>query len=289
MSTVDSPETASPSTAAGTRFIAYDVTISNNRSSTITHLTLRNALPAGTGFVSAQPSTGTCAYDAGTVTCALDRLAGGAQVLVQVVLTAPTTTGTIVSRFNASFDERFNDGPEADPKQDTVETSEATDVASVAGFASSYVPADAAMQLSTDPSGRNVTSAADPQLGDVTVPSRSNDLTASLEETPGSFACPRGYVCRNGDWLRATVPGTFLDPLRFFLRWDKSLIARRQNVKNFTVFHAADLTSDPEKISSRCSSATPTLIELPCLWGVRKERDGGYSATLLTTHNGYMR
>jgi hypothetical protein len=74
------------------------------------------------------------------------------------------------------------------------------------------------------------------------------------------------------------------------LRWDATLIPSGLTGKKFAVLLTDCLDGCPlEVVSDSCSSATPAASELPCLVDVKRLRDGDWVATLLKSHNGYMR
>jgi Domain of unknown function DUF11 len=289
LSVSDTPETVPPSAAGSPRYISYHVVVSNRASNAVTHLTLAASLPAGSSLVSATPGLGSCTADTGTPACTLGKLASGAAVTVDVVITAPGAEGTALATFTASFDEGFNDNPPPDPKQDNVSVTEATIVAATSGRASSFVPEGASVELSTDPTGTGVATLGDALLADAMITSAPTALTASIEEVAGPLKCPKGVVCRRGDWVQATIPGTFDPPLSFTLRWDKSLIPRALSAKKFALLLTECLNGCPLQIvSSRCPSATPPQSALPCLSNVQSELDGDWVATLFNNHNGFM-
>lgn len=71
---------------------AYTVTVTNpGGAGTATGVSLTDPLPAGLTFVSAVPSTGSCAFSSGTVSCALGQLPPGSTDTVTITVTAPTT------------------------------------------------------------------------------------------------------------------------------------------------------------------------------------------------------
>ena len=70
---------------------------------------------------------------------------------VEFVALAPEAEGDAKATLTVSFDERANDGPTADPKQDTVRASENTTVEVLDGTAASFVPKGASLVLTTIP------------------------------------------------------------------------------------------------------------------------------------------
>ena len=104
-----------------------------------------------------------------------------------------------------------------------------------------------------------------------------------------TLPCPKKVICRGGDWFHADIPGTFDPPFAFPLRWDSTFIPTSLNVKKFALLYTECLDGCKlQVITSKCSSATPSASELPCLIGVEKLPDGDWVATLLNTHNGFM-
>lgn len=282
----DTPDPVSPSSAGSARYISYHADVVNRGQSTVTHVTAALTVPAGSTLVSLTPSVGTCSGS----TCELGNLASGASASVDAIVTAPAAQGTAVATLSVSFDERFNDSSAPDPKQDTVVASESTGVVATPGSASSYVPQGASVEISTDPTGSGAVSAVDPQSADATVTSSPTAVTAHLAEVGGPVDCPKGVVCRGGDWFLATIPGTFDPPLAFELRWDRALIPPGTNAKKFAVLRTECLEGCPlEVVSARCSSATPAASELPCLWDVARIKGDGWRATLIDDENGFMR
>jgi hypothetical protein len=239
-------------------------------------------------LVSASTSVGTCSV-AGQPTCVLGRLASGAKATVEFVAQAPDAEGTATASLTISFDERANDGPASDPKQDTVVATEDTEVAVPDGTAASFVPKGSSVALTTDPTGTGVATGTDPLIGQAIITTSPIATTALIDEVPVTLPCPKKVICRGGDWFHASIPGTFDPPLAFPLRWDSTLIPSSLNAKKFALIYTECLDGCKlQVITNRCTSATPPPSGLPCLSGVAKLPDGDWVATLLNTHNGYM-
>lgn len=77
--------------------ITYSLLVANNGVYTATGLIVTDTLPAGTAFVSAEPSQGTCAEAGGTVTCDLGDLPSRWYAEVIVVVT-PANLGEVTNR-----------------------------------------------------------------------------------------------------------------------------------------------------------------------------------------------
>lgn len=286
ISSTAAPETVSPSRPGSPTYLAYAVVVTNRAANTVTHVGVSRSVPSGSTLVSVVPTAGSCTGSG--VACSFGSLAAGASAEVDVVVTAPEAEGTATATFTVSFDEGPNDHGSSDPKQDTVSATVATPVQAVAGTASSFVPEGASVDLTTDPSGAGVATTSDPLIADAAIDSAPTSLTALLEETPGPLTCPKGVVCRRGDWVHASIPGTFDPPLAFGVRWDKTLIPSTLNSKKFAFLVTECLSGCPiNVVSRRCSSATPATSELPCLWNVAKLPDGDWVGTLINSHNGY--
>jgi hypothetical protein len=285
---VGSPATVPPTNAESPHFVSYVSHISNDGNPSATHVTADVDLSEGMVLVSASTSVGTCSV-AGQPTCVLGRLASGAKATVEFVAQAPEAEGTATASLKVSFDERANDGPASDPKQDTVVATEDTEVAVPDGTAASFVPKGSSVALTTDPTGTGVATGADPLIGQAIITTSPMATTALIDEVTVTLPCPKKVICRGGDWFHASIPGTFDPPLAFPLRWDSTLIPSSLNAKKFALLYTECLSGCKlQVITSKCSSETPPASELPCLIGVKKLPDGDWVATLLNTHNGYM-
>jgi uncharacterized repeat protein (TIGR01451 family) len=284
------PGTVPPSTALAPTFVSYDVSVANQAPNTVTHVVLSDTLPDGSTLVSVTPSTGTCASSGGVVQCAFGALKSGAAVTATILVQAPQFLGEVANAATVSFDESFNDSPAADPKQDTVTASALTLVAPLAGAAASVVPSGAEVRLDTDPTGTDVASPQDANIGKVRVPASAHPaITASLNEETAPVSCPKKVLCRTGAWVHAQIPGTFSPALEFELHWSTLLAPPQQSAKNLAVLHTDCLVGCPiEVVSRRCSSSSPAPTELPCLSGV-VETPAEFRATLHSKTNGYMR
>lgn len=289
LSVSGTPDVVPPSEAGSPHFVSYRVEAANRAQSTVTHGALTAAPSGGLELVSATAGGGSCTTSSAKATCNLGSLASGAVATVDVVARTPAAEGTAGVSFTVSFDEGVNDGPTPDPKQDTVTATHETTVASVPGSASSFVPEGTSVELSTDPTDTGTATLGDPLLADAAITSAPASLTALIEEVSAPLKCPKGVVCRRGDWLHASIPGTFDPPLTFALRWDKSLVPSNLNGKKFALLVTECLDGCPlEVVSARCSSAAPDASELPCLSNVVRLQDGDWAATLVNDHNGYM-
>jgi hypothetical protein len=285
---VGTPATVPPSDDTP-HYVSYVSHISNEGNQAATHVTADVELSGGLTLDSVTSTRGSCSVD-GQPNCVLGRLASGASATVAFVALAPEAEGAAKATLAVSFDERANDGPTADPKQDTVRASEDTTVEVLDGTAASFVPKGASLMLTTDPTDTGVATATDPLIGQAVITTSPVATTALIDEVTVSLPCPKKVICRAGDWFHASIPGTFDPPLAFPLRWDSTLIPSSLNAKKFALLYTECLDGCKlQVITSKCSSETPSAGELPCLSGVKKLPDGDWVATLLNSHNGYMK
>ncbi len=102
--------------------LTYTLEVSNAGPSTATDTVVTDPLPAGMTFVSATPTTGSCAESGGTVTCSLGTLAPGATETITIdVIADPASAGTPDNTATAS-----TTTPDPDPSND--EATESTTV-----------------------------------------------------------------------------------------------------------------------------------------------------------------
>ena len=101
--------------------IVYTITVSNGGPDAAADVRVTDAVPAGTAFVSATPSQGSCANSAGTVTCELGTLANGTAATVTLTVTA-NQGGAISNTASVSADaDDPNNGNNSDAESTTVE------------------------------------------------------------------------------------------------------------------------------------------------------------------------
>ena len=83
-------------TAPASTNVVYTITAANNGPTGATAVTITDVLPAGTSFVSAQTSQGSCSGTT-TVTCALGALTNGGVATVTLTITMPAAAGLITN------------------------------------------------------------------------------------------------------------------------------------------------------------------------------------------------
>ncbi len=293
MSVTHTPPEVSAASAGAPTFVSFTVTLQNVGKSTLTQTSLTACLvggsdssagcgpaPAGASFHSAVPSMGGCKIDGAKARCAIGKLPSGAVATVDLVARAPTEAGTFRNVVSVSVKERGSDNPGNDPQADTITVSEpVTTLAAGGPRAISFVPDGIATELLAADEG---------QSGLSKIPSAHDALVAELAITDDPpFVCPKREICRTGDWVSATIPGTF-DALQFVLHWPDKFVSPKQTTKNFVLFYLACDTCELEIIRDRCSSATPSAEERPCLWNIRDLGKKGFEATLISSVNGKM-
>lgn len=98
-----------PASALPGSQITYNILVSNAGPQPASNVVVTDTIPAGTTFVSATPSQGTCNFAAGTVTCTLGTLASGASATIALTVVTPATPQTISNTATVA------NTPEADP------------------------------------------------------------------------------------------------------------------------------------------------------------------------------
>jgi hypothetical protein len=280
------------SSASNPSFLSNDVVITNNSGQTATQLvyTLKLVAPTVVGEFFAEhvlPSSGlidgqevplACTYSPASqvVTCLPPNLPTGTTAKFSIPLKSPTKVGPIALTSTLSFKESGNPDPGRVSSVPPVTDSIA--ITDTGPTATSAVPAATAVQLLIKKNG---------QQGNANVPEQhSFATTASIEFTPTStlrFVCPKKEVCRDGDWVTATIPGTFDDqPLQFTLFWPAASVPKKQTVANFVMFYLPEDNS-PVQVVKQCTVALP-----PCVTNI-VHLSNGWQATLVNTHNGHMR
>ncbi|HYH05475.1 MAG TPA: Calx-beta domain-containing protein [Thermoanaerobaculia bacterium] len=86
-------KTGSPGVRPG-GLIQYTITVANAGPQQATDVIVTDVLPAGTTFVAATPSQGSCTGTT-TITCDLNTILNGGSATIQLTITAPMTEGTV--------------------------------------------------------------------------------------------------------------------------------------------------------------------------------------------------
>lgn len=122
----DEPESAdisvtkvgSPNPATVGQELTYTVTVSNSGPDVAANVVLIDTLPAGAIFVSANPEQGSCIHAGGVVTCDLQNIAGGSDVVTTIVI-VPTIPGVASNNVTVTSDV---DDPDPGDNSDEEET-----------------------------------------------------------------------------------------------------------------------------------------------------------------------
>src|SRR6185295_10121202 len=77
--------------------LTYTLAARNLSTVTASAVTVTDTLPGSVSFISATPTAGTCSFSAGTVTCSLGSVAGGAVVNITIVVGVATTATGILT------------------------------------------------------------------------------------------------------------------------------------------------------------------------------------------------
>ena len=83
--------------------VTYTITVFNHGPNAAANAGVIDSLPSGVRFVSASPSSGTCANNSGTVDCSLGDLPSGTGASVTLVV-APTAAGSLTNRASVASD-----------------------------------------------------------------------------------------------------------------------------------------------------------------------------------------
>lgn len=297
------PDCPFPDGCPSTGFLSNDVTITNTTGQKITQLKytlgpVAPALAASTFAFHALPTkailgpnavttTIACSYSSQVITCLPPPIPDDGTLTFSIPLKSPTSTGQVKLTSTLSFKESGSPDPgrisAVPPIQDTITVSE------TGATATSAVPESTLVQLSVGKNG---------QGGKANIPGQKFATTANVFFTPTTeggfgFFCPSGQVCREGDWLGATIPfpqgaSTFNPPIRITGFWTAKQVPSDQTESNFAIYYLAEPGGTIQTVSARCETSVP-----PCITDVTEVKQGplkGWFATLvLTDHNGYMK
>lgn len=289
------PTVVSVRTDTSITYVRYDTRIRNAGRSTMTQVSVVDTLPAGTENPVFETSQGTCspseAAGRPVVTCDVGSLASGAEVEISVSVRGPEAAGRAENSVVTSFAAGDNSG--TDPKRTVTATASTEVLRADAGRAESWVPPGTQTTISTDPTGSGIEN-QQPQIASLQLTAPAQGALAALKPSDRPVECGKREVCRGGTWTegQALIDGqaaNFAEPLVFTLRWNKTLVSRKQTERNFTLFYAKTANSPVITISRRCPDGDPTVFEDGCLQRVTQEADGDFTAVFVQHHNGYMR
>ena len=85
--------------------ITYTITVGDNGPTAASGVTLTDTLPAGTTFVSAEPTSGSCSESAGTVTCTFGTISEAGAETVDIVVSAPAAPTSVTNAVAVTADE----------------------------------------------------------------------------------------------------------------------------------------------------------------------------------------
>jgi hypothetical protein len=268
--------TDAPASVTAGLNVLYTSTFVNLGEATLTRTTLRHSLSAGT-ILLITTSQGTCTNTATTATCNLGQVGPGSSITVDVVVTAPTSPGSMTDTVVAQFREMTTTNSNLVTVKDVEQTIvKPLSQDGVSGFA---IAAGATLTtgLSTSPGNPHGTAA--------TVPPTVRGTTVELLDLPASSptqACGAGFSCF-GQISSVTIPITVSarTPFRFVVHFDSTEIPNGKNANNLKIFKDGVLVRS-------CAVGTSTAA-LPCIESVKGFSDEDLEAVMLSTTNGFIR
>jgi hypothetical protein len=225
--------TPNPVTAGGT--VAYQTTFTNGMSKPLQNTQLGAPAPAGFSILSVV-SAGSCTTSAGDATCQFGTLASGATVSATVIMSVPSSTGSVGS----SVLWGTNDGDHDDDDLSVQATTTITLQAPSPNAISEYV-----LPAGDTVSTGSTTSAANPQSTSVDVPATPTGAATSVSEvnaTSPTDACGPGAKCVGQiSVVTVAVPAfSATDPLHLSFLLDSSELGRHldaDDVNDLPMFH----------------------------------------------------
>ncbi len=223
----------SPVTAGGT--VAYQTTFTNGTSKRLANAVLEAPAPAGFSILSVV-TTASCTTSAGDATCQFGTLAAGATVSATVIMSVPSSPGSVGSSVTWTTSDGDHDDDDL--------TVQATTTIAV------QAPSPNAISEYVLPSGDTVstgstTSAANPQSTSVGVPATSTGAATSVAEVNAASptdACGSGAKCVGQISVVTVAAPAFsaTDPLHLSFLLDSSELGKHfdaDDVKKLPMFH----------------------------------------------------
>jgi len=244
--------TPNPVTAGGT--VAYVTSFSNQSSKTQEGVTLHAPAPAGASVVTVI-SAGACTTAAAAADCTFGDLYAGGTASATVIMTVPSTPGSLSSSVTWSTGDGDHD---ADDQDFVATTSVLVKAPSPDAIAEYVLPAGDTVSTG------NATSPANPQSTTVAVPSTPTGAATSLAEVNASGptdACGPGATCF-GQISVVTIlvpPFSAADPLHLRFLIDSSELPKHVDADDLPMFHDGVLV--PKCTSKHSTVASPD----PCV------------------------
>jgi Domain of unknown function DUF11 len=277
--------TPSPVTAGGT--VGYQTTFTNGTSKTLPNTQL--AAPAAAGFsILSVVSAGSCATSAGVATCQFGTLAAGATVSATVIMSVPSSTGSVGSSVTWTTSDGDHDRDDLTVQATTTIAVQAPSPNAI----SQYVlpPGDTVSTGST-------TSAANPQSTSVAVPATPTGAATSVSEvnaTSPADACGPGAKCVGQISVVTVAAPAFsaTDPLHLTFLLDSSELGKHfdaDDVKKLPMFH--DGVAVPNCTSESGVASPATCVSARKIIRPRHCKKGQFTVEIdvLSTTNGRWR
>ena len=213
-------KTDAPDPQAAGAPVTYTFTITNLGPAPATNVTVTDALPAGTAWISGSP---VCSVSAGTVTCAVGALAPGASTAVGITVSTPPVSGLLANTATVSATEPDPvPGNNSEPETTTlvqradVQIAKTGPAAATAGSTVSYT----LTVVNNGPSAADAVTVTDPTPAGLVFVSNAGACTTAFPcvlgtMAPGesrvittTFQVPSGYVAPDPIVNVATVSTT---------------------------------------------------------------------------------
>ncbi len=253
--------TPNPVTAGGT--VAYQTTFTNSTSKSLQNTTLDAPAPAGFSVVSVV-SAGSCTTSASNATCQFGTLAQGATAAATVIMSVPSSPGSVGSAVTWTTSDGDQDDDDLTVTASTTVTVQAPSLNAVSAY---ILPAGG--ELNTG----ETTSAANPQSTGVDVPSTPTGAATIISEINAAGpqdACGPGVQCFGQISVVTVAAPTFPanDPLHLTFLIDSSELPKSQqrhpDLDDIPLFHdgvnVPDCTGGPGIASPPSCVAARKLI-----------------------------
>jgi uncharacterized repeat protein (TIGR01451 family) len=270
--TVSATLTGAPDPVTVGHTAAFTTTFTNTGPVSVHDVELRLEVPDGATFVQAIPGDDCVLEHDHTVECDFGILNPGGEIDLTVLMTAPSTPGSMT--VNAHWGAEH-----ADPQYPTASIGVVPQ--SPNDLSEWVLPAGAT--VTTDP-GTGATT-QNPQVTTAAVPATDIGTSTELSETdaaPGQFCAPYG-ICF-GQVSTITIGSTFDpgNPLRFVFVFDKSEIPKKVKIKKIPMYHDSVAVAN-------CTGAPGVASPDPCVVSRTKLKKGDVQIVVLSSTNGRWR
>jgi hypothetical protein len=266
--------------------VAYPVTVSNDGSNTLNHVSLEGRTSQSLLYLGAAPA-GACSETAPV--CDFGQMPSGADREVTFYFLAPNAPGSFAFEAIA----RVNEGASDNPGAGHTDTFSATVQTTVLAVSADLVRGHSLPGFRDFSTGLNTVAAGNPHGTSVSVGSNTEVNVADVPPSAIDLACPAFASATCFGWASSLSIGggaEFPEGIEVTVRWDATDVPTGVTDKKLRIIHLFD-AGGYELVTDQCRfNGQGDPVSLPCLLGpAQRLNDKDLLQRLLLLENGLIR